>query len=382
MKTSVGLVRTLVLATVIGVVSLSGCGGEVSFTTAKLSEATMCLGVDTQNKPVNATNSFGVNTPEIFCSAKLSNAPDDTEVLSEWVYVKGEVAGVTDYIIDTLPLTADGTQYLQFSMPRPDGGWPIGEYKLNLYVDGKDAVSLPFTVSRTATGPGPSGAFISEATLALSVDAMSRPVDPTNVFRADTPEFICSVLVSNAPAGTELLSEWYYVSGEWQGVTNRLVGSVPFVTQGTQYIALSLTMPDEGWPAGKYQVKLYLNGALQEAVPFDVESAPLRAVMAMSIDSDNNPVNPTTVFPVGVEKVYTVIYVSEAPASAKLLAEWYEVGGTVHALLGNYEMDITARERPTWVNRTYGTGGWPPGSYAVVLSVNGVRQIILPFTVQ
>jgi hypothetical protein len=134
----------------------AGCGGEVSFTTASLSDATMCLGVDSEAKPLNPTDEFGVNTPEIFCSVKLSNAPDDTEISSEWIYVKGEVEGVEDYVIDTVPLMADGTQYLRFSpVTPPTDGWPVGEYELNLYVDGKKKVTVPFTVSRTGTATGP-----------------------------------------------------------------------------------------------------------------------------------------------------------------------------------------------------------------------------------
>lgn len=381
MKTSCILARHAVAAALVGAIVLTGCSGEVSFTTAKLTEATMCLGVDGESKPLNPTDEFSVNTPEIFCSVKLSNAPDDTEVLSEWVYVKGEAEGVTDYVIDTAAVTADGTVYMWFSIPRPDSGWPVGEYQLNLYIDGKEAVSLPFTLSGTATGPG--GGSISQATMALGVDSQSKPVSPTTTFAANTPEIYCSVLVSNAPAGTELLSEWYYVSGEWQGVTNRLVGEVPFITQGTQYVSLSLIIPDEGWPGGQYQVKLYLNGVLQEAVPFTVESAPITAVMAISVDADNNPVNPTATFPVGVDKVYCVIYVRDAPAGTKLLAEWYDVGSAVHRFINkNSELTVQTSDKPAWVSLAGGTGGWKAGSYAVVLSINGERALVVPFTVQ
>jgi len=368
----------LVLTILLGSLPLVGCSGEVSFTTAKLTEATMCLGVDSESKPVNPTDAFGVNTPEIFCSVKLSNAPADTEVLSEWVYIKGEVAGVTDYVIDTLPLNAEGTQYLQFSMERPDDGWPIGEYELNLYIDGKDAVSLPFTVSATAATPG--GASLSEVTMALNVDAGAQPLDPTSVFQSDTPAIFCSVAVS-APAGTEVLSEWYYVGGEWQGATNQLIGTVPYTVQGPQYVALYLTVPDGGWWVGQYQVKLYLNGVLQDAVPFSVEPAPITAVMAMSVDKDNNPVNPTNDFPVGVEKVYTVLYIREVPTGAKLLVEWYDTSSSISRLITKYEGDAKASDKPTWVNSSYGTGGWPQGQYATVVSINGERVIVVPFTV-
>jgi len=93
MRNRAFLARVLLLIALVAGLLPVGCSGEVSFTTAKLSEATMCLGVDGENKPLNATDTFGVNTPEIFCSVKLSNAPEDTEVGSEWIYVKGELSG-------------------------------------------------------------------------------------------------------------------------------------------------------------------------------------------------------------------------------------------------------------------------------------------------
>jgi len=381
-------VKTLVFAAtlVLAALPLAGCGGEISFTTASLSEATMALGADAEARPVNPTDTFTVGTPEVFCSAKLSNAPDGTEIISEWVYVQGELAGYEDHVIDSHTLTTEGSRYVAFSLPRPDAGWPKGEYKLVLYIDGKEEVTVPFTigtgVSPSGTAPASSaGATISEATMCLSVDSMSMPLEITSSFAADTPEIVCSVLVSNAPAGTQLLSEWYYVSGEWEGVTNQLIGEVPLVLEGTQYAALFLEIPDEGWPAGQYQVKLYLNGALQDAIPFSVEQAAIRGVMCMSVDEDNYPVNETTNFPVGVEKVYVVLFINEAPAGADLVVEWYDTATSPSRLITKYEGEAKASEEPTWVNSTYGTGGWPEGQYATVVSINGERVTVLPFTV-
>jgi len=263
----------LSLTTLIGTVPLLGCDGEVSFTTASLSEATMATGIDSESKPVSATDVFDANTPEIFCSVKLSNAPSDTEVLSEWVYIKGELEDVTDHVIDSFPVVTDGTRYIEFSMTRPDNGWPTGEYEMVLYVDGKEKVTLPFTVGEA------SGAFtttiqsasLSEATMALGVDSAAKPVNPTTMFAPDVPEIFCSVLLTDAPEGTSVLSEWYYVSGEVEGVTNLLIDSVPLTVSGTQYLQFSLTIPDNGWPAGEYKLVLYLDGAQDVSVPFTVE---------------------------------------------------------------------------------------------------------------
>jgi hypothetical protein len=63
MKTSYVLARLLVIAAILGAMSIYGCSGEVSFTTAKLTEATMCLGVDGDFKPLNPTDKFSVTRP-------------------------------------------------------------------------------------------------------------------------------------------------------------------------------------------------------------------------------------------------------------------------------------------------------------------------------
>jgi hypothetical protein len=141
------LSHMLVTSLLLSLILLSaGCGGQVSFTTAKLSEATMALGVTDDKQPVNATTVFSPDTEEIFCSVKLSNAPSDTQVTSVWIYVGGEVEDLTNYEIDNYSVITEGTMYISFSLSKPDNDFPKGDYKLMLYVDGKESVTLPFTV--------------------------------------------------------------------------------------------------------------------------------------------------------------------------------------------------------------------------------------------
>ena len=54
---------------------------------------------------------------------------------------------VTDFEIDRHSVVTDGTRYISFSMTRPDNGWPRRDYELVLYVDGKESVTLPFSVA-------------------------------------------------------------------------------------------------------------------------------------------------------------------------------------------------------------------------------------------
>lgn len=129
------------------IVTLVGCKGEVSFSTANLSEAVICKSVDeVTGKPVEKADVFSSDTEKIYCSVKLSNAPEETQVLSQWIYVKGDLADVENYKIDEASLQVKGTTYLMFSLSRPDNGFPKGEYVCKLFLNGKEKESVPFRV--------------------------------------------------------------------------------------------------------------------------------------------------------------------------------------------------------------------------------------------
>jgi hypothetical protein len=141
MKKSPLFIASIIVALLLLAISLTACDVGVS-----LSEATMCRSVDNDMRPVDATDIFTTDTPEIFCSVKLSSAPSDTEVKAEWIYVQGELEGVENHLIYDYSLTAEGTRYLSFSLTKPEAGWPKGEYKVVLYVNGTEKLNVPFTV--------------------------------------------------------------------------------------------------------------------------------------------------------------------------------------------------------------------------------------------
>ena len=383
--------KTLLAAAgiILATVPAAGCSGEVSFTTASLSDATMALGVDEDARPVNPTNEFEVDTPEIFCSVELSNAPHDTEVTAEWIYVEGEVADVTNHVIDSYTLVTDGNRHLTFSIERPDNGWPVGDYRLVLYVDGTEETSVDFTV----TGPDaqPSGwtfaPSLTEATMALGVDAEGKPVNPTSTFATDTPEVFCSVLVSNVSQPLEILSEWYYVEGELEGVTDHLIDSHTLTVEVDQYVEFSLSIPDDGWPVGSYELLLYIDGEPELAVPFTVEGSGAseteqlsEVTTARGADSNARPVEPTSTFPAGTTRVYVTFHVGAGVATdTPLLAEWYSVDGDQVALIDSYEMDVTGDSDYSLYYEV--SGGWPAGQYAIALYLDDVEQAVVEYSV-
>ncbi len=376
---------------------LCGCGGIIGAIGASLDEATMCLGVDAQSRPVGATTEFDTDTPEIFCSVRIDDLQDDTKLAAEWVYVKGALAGVTDYVIETSALSAGGTRYVHFSITVPDAGWPEGDYLLLLYLDGKEKASLPFKV--TASGAPASAvspletvtrARLTAVTLTSAVDQERRPLDSTSEFSPDAPEIHCSVQLLDAPEGTEVLAEWYY-SGDGAPTTAQLLIDSASITaaQGSQYLDFSLSMPDAGWPEGDYLLLLYLDGQQETALPFSVASAAMslrEATMTTGVDSKNRPVDYTTVFPPDASGIYCSVYIANLPAGATERSEWYYLHGTglnlSNHLYSWHEAAVVGGSGYVWFRLNPPESGlFPEGEYAFVLYVDGVELVRLPFRV-
>ena len=135
----------LVITAVVLAVPLAGCSGEVSFTTANLSDVHMATSVDQDTMaPIETTTTYTPESPIFYCTVRLANAPDDTEIKAEWIFLEGEL-DVTDYVIYEDMITTGGEGYVVFSL-QADTLWPRGDYRVILYVDDKESQSIDFTV--------------------------------------------------------------------------------------------------------------------------------------------------------------------------------------------------------------------------------------------
>jgi hypothetical protein len=59
---------------------------------------------------------------------------------------------VTDFEIDRHSVVTDRTRHIGFSITRPDYGRPREDYDLMPFVDGKESVTLPYSVARDCSG--------------------------------------------------------------------------------------------------------------------------------------------------------------------------------------------------------------------------------------
>ena len=142
----------IIIALGLVAVSLGGCGQkEVNPTGGILSEVKMTVTVDEEGRPLYPTTVFHNDADVFFCSFKVTGAPPDTQIRGKWIYVSGEAEAQigTNYLMDEMTITVEGTRYAAVFYrrpPLPTYRWPQGEYKVVLYVNEKEEMSVPFTV--------------------------------------------------------------------------------------------------------------------------------------------------------------------------------------------------------------------------------------------
>ncbi len=107
----------------------------------------MCAGLDNTMRPINPTSSFNAGAPEINVSAKIANAPRNTEVRAELFYIKG-AANTTNKLVSASRAIVEGTTYVGFTFTRGSiGAWPVGEYRVDIYVKGEKTLDLAFDIT-------------------------------------------------------------------------------------------------------------------------------------------------------------------------------------------------------------------------------------------
>jgi hypothetical protein len=79
---------------------------------------------------------FGRQAPNIHVSASLNNAPEDTKVNFTWYYVDSARTKIGEFNTDMSTLKNSGSAYtLHCTVNRPDGGWPVGNYEVEIKIN-------------------------------------------------------------------------------------------------------------------------------------------------------------------------------------------------------------------------------------------------------
>src|SRR5258706_272935 len=101
------------------------------------------------SKGGNAKSTFKPQTAKIFLNAKLVEVPTGAKVKSEWIAVDTGGAAPPHYRIDSVEMTVGPLiNNVDFNFSKPTAGWPVGDYRVDLFIDGKPAGNVKFKVAK------------------------------------------------------------------------------------------------------------------------------------------------------------------------------------------------------------------------------------------
>jgi hypothetical protein len=95
----------------------------------------------------DAKSSFAPDTAKIFLHAGLVDIAAGAKLSSAWIAEDTGGVAPANYKIDSMETTAGSIANVEtFSLSKPNAGWPVGTYRVDLFIDGKAAGSVPFKV--------------------------------------------------------------------------------------------------------------------------------------------------------------------------------------------------------------------------------------------
>ena len=113
---------------------------EFSASTANIANAHMSL----DESDTQTVTSYAPDAPSFYCYFDLKNAPDDTVVKGTWTLVSAEGYDPNQEI-DSAEITG-GDETYYFSLGGGEGLWPVGQYKIDLYLNGELVQTGNFSV--------------------------------------------------------------------------------------------------------------------------------------------------------------------------------------------------------------------------------------------
>jgi len=353
------------------VLLLASLACQFSFSSAKVENARMAS--DPEGNSL--TTIFG-HEDTFYLLGELKNAPDDTKLKAVWTAV--EVEGTApETLLDEAEVQGSSGPFT-FSLEKSQPIWPVGSYKVDLYLEDELNQTFEFQVERTVQ------AEIQNARLARD----SEGVETTTTFAPSDSFHLLADLVNAPPGGLPVKTVWTAVQVE--GAESQEIDSVIETIENGPIVG-SLTSSSGAWPVGQYRVELYLNEALAQTIDFEVvgtstpTSAPPSASTTrientyMAYDQDGT--RKTEVF--GTQDPFHLLFdLVDAPDDTVVGTTWLMRSSDTTDYTQINESEYTFGTGSYYVRLTSDSGVWEAGEYKVELYLDGNYYTTVFFSVQ
>lgn len=147
---------------------LTGCESSLNLGKTDLSEPAMSTAVDNDTgKPLDKATLFPADVKTLYATVRIKSAPADTAVKAIFYYLEGTRQQIAEDAV-----SAEGGEYLSFSMNPPATGWPVGRYEVEFLLNDEVKEKIAFSLVPAAGVPVSQGFPTTEKTQA------APPQDP------------------------------------------------------------------------------------------------------------------------------------------------------------------------------------------------------------
>ncbi len=95
--------------------------------------------------PVGVTERFSTDAPSVNAVVVMEDVRTGTKVKGTWVAV--DAIEIPNYEIASKEIDVpEGEARVHFALSRPEGGWPPGNYRLLIYINGRHVTSVDFSI--------------------------------------------------------------------------------------------------------------------------------------------------------------------------------------------------------------------------------------------
>jgi len=260
----------VVLFAIILIISLIGQPGQPVQQGSVVSSIVLAKGEDASKNPLNATDIFSINDPEIHAIITFNGLPANQNITYQWFDIKNNKVLKEE----TRQSTAAFSGLSSAALVRDDKiTWTTGNFEFRLLINDQLADKKPYSVQTDVDiEQGRVLASIKSIVLTSAVDLQGKPTRNTSsVFSTEDPDIFASVVFSGMPVKSEFEGRWIYVDAA------RTIKTYQKSILGDGTFAFSINakadswIPVKKWPTGKYELQVYLNGEQIKTIPFTVQ---------------------------------------------------------------------------------------------------------------